>query len=198
MTPRQLFPHTVTGSSVSSTAGIPTPIAIPTQPQQSGLARLYEATPEVVMPEPLKRSEHPGPKFWEKRPWKDWVDGEVERGGFNPGKEGQGANSSFLEDEDGNRVHVDRQKEILGEATTSWNTMKDFNIKLTAYRDMPATSLDYFRARMESKCPELRLCANHWKVDEIWTEKFSSWRNRSSNTPEVKLEVKPPMRQRRL
>jgi hypothetical protein len=160
---------------VPSAIGTPSPVTIPIPSQQSNLQQLYTATPDVVMPPPLLRDEHPGIRFWEQPLWAEWVEREVEKGSFNTGVQGQGKNSSFMEDADGNRVHISRQKQILEEAHSCWRTMHSFNINLARYREMPATVVDYFRAWMESKCPELQLCAGHWKADKVWHENFSSW-----------------------
>ena len=53
--------------------------------------------------------------------------------------------------------------------------MRSFEILLKSYKRMPAPEVDYFHVRMAVKCPELQLCASHWKTDEIWRENFTSW-----------------------
>ncbi|KAF9642966.1 hypothetical protein BDM02DRAFT_3132734 [Thelephora ganbajun] len=120
----QVFSYT-SAHPVSSAAGMPAPAIASTGPQKSNLERLYEATPEVVMPKPLERNESPGPRFWEEYTWVEWSEREKEKG--------------------------------------------------TLALDTPATTLDYFHARMELMFPELRLCTDHWKTDRIWIENFSSW-----------------------
>src|SRR5882757_3986719 len=85
-------------------------------------------------------------------------------------------------------------------------TMKSFGIDLFAYGEMPTTSLNYFRAMMESRSPELRLCEDHWKANMVWKENFSSWgqpggrqegRGTSSQPgvdPNGPMSPQPPMR----
>lgn len=148
--------------------------------QTSKLKELYKSTPDVVMPEPFKRNNDLGVKFWERHMWTEWVKSEKERGMFNSGVQGKGVNSSFVENMDGNRVQFLRQKEILKQARDAWCTMAACGINLKPHSDMPAPMMDYFRAWMESKCPELQLCVNHWKVDKIWQQNFSSWPGSSS------------------
>lgn len=140
----------------------------------SNLDRLYKATPEVEMPTVLNRLNYGLVKFWERPLWRLWVKDEKERGTFVP-LEGQGVNSSFMEATDGSHVHLTQQREILDEAHVSWRTMRSFEIPLKSYKRMPAPEVDYFRARMVVKCPELQLCTSHWKADEIWRENFTSW-----------------------
>lgn len=160
---------------VSSATAIPTPAMIPTNHEKSGLEKLREATPDVVMPLALNRNNHPHAKFWEEHEWEQWAREEKEEGMFKSGMQGEGVNSSWMENAMGERVDIARQQKILKEAHRTWVTMKCFGIELIVLGGMAVTSLDYFHARMELKFPELQLCADHWKVDRIWTENFSSW-----------------------
>ena len=137
------------------------------------------------MPVSLQRDDYPDVKFWEQPLWKKWVEKELERGGFNAGIKGQGVNSSFMEDSDGNHIHPNQQNQILEEVHSCWRTIRSFNINLMTYREMPATVMDYFRAWMESKCPELQLCSSHWKVDEVWRENFLSWKGGTKKSCQV-------------
>ena len=175
--PRQGLPY-AGGSLVPSPGGIPTPspAAAPAISQKSNLERLWEAQ-AVSMPKPLNKDRFPHARFWERDLWQEWVTKEKEKGSFSTGVRGKGANSSFLEDEDGTRVGLARQTKILGRAYLHWRTMRDAEVDLKPYSNMPAGPLDYFRAKMESDFPELQLCADHWKADEVWQENFSSWSN---------------------
>lgn len=151
----------------------PAPMIIPAIQQKSNLELLYEASPEAKMPNALNRNDSPLCRFWEEPVWAAWVVEEKERGSLKLGVRGQGANSSWMEDRNGQRLGSDRQKKIFKEMRATWRDMQDFNIPLKVLTGMPATSLNYFRARMESVCPELQLCADHWKVDQLWMENFS-------------------------
>jgi hypothetical protein len=170
---RRVLPYTGS-SSVSPAVGFPAPAMASVSPK-SNLDELWRVTKGIVMPDPLEKSKYPGLKFWERHMWVEWVNREKEKGTFKNRVQGEGVNSSFMEDEDGNRVHRHRQKQILDETRHTWCTMKYYGIDLKVYSKMPVTVLDYFRAAMKSKFPELQLCADHWKVDEIWHENFSSW-----------------------
>jgi len=175
MTLRQTSPH-IGGPLGPPAAGVSTPVAMPAGSQKSNLERLREATPHVVMPTPLSRDAHPGPKFWNsEREWIAWREAEKEKGSFRLGVQGGGINSSWMEDENGNRVNLNRQQKILAEARRTWITMAAWQIPTAVYGGVDSLTLDYFRAKMELEFPELRLCADHWKTDQLWRENFSSW-----------------------
>ena len=184
--PRQASPY-VSGSLVPLSMGMPTPspAMVPVMLSKSNLERLWEVR-HVSTPEPLKKDEFPNTRFWERDLWQDWVKIGKERGSFNAGVRGKGVNSSFLEDRDGNRVPLKRQKQVLNEVSLEWRTMKDAGVDLKPYSEMSARPLEYFRAMMESSFFELRLCADHWKADEIWQQNFSSWSNKSRKISRTK------------
>ena len=157
--------------------GMPTAVAIPMQPSKIGLELLIETLP-VVMPPPLDGADYPKLRHsWEEKDWEDWASTGKEEGLFDPGVQGAGVNSSWMQRQDGERVELARQKKILKGARRIWVTMKDFGIVLKPEGGIPLPTLNYFRAAMESQFFELRLCADHWKTDRVWTENFSSWRN---------------------
>jgi len=165
----------VSTPSVSSVASIHSPVIVPVMPQKSNLELLYDASPGVVMPIPLERDDYPDPKFWLESMWLEWSQREAERGTFTPGVEGAGVNSSWMEDTSGNRVNLEKQRCILNAARKTWGATRHGRVTLGIYSHTPAGTLDYFRARMEMMFLELRLCADHWKTDKLWTENFSSW-----------------------
>jgi hypothetical protein len=172
MIPRQPSPY-VGSPFMSSAAGVPTPVVIPVQ--KTNLQLLYEATPLVKMPPPLERDAFPACRFWEESKWAAWAKEEKEKGSFKSRVQGEGVNSSWMEDEKGNRVDLPRQQVILAEARHTWVTMKSFKVDFAVYHDTPVPTLDYFRAKMEMGFRELRLCADHWKANKAWKENFSSW-----------------------
>lgn len=133
---------------------------------------LYKASPEVKMLNPLHQVDYPDCMFWEEATWTRWAEDMKESGAIDHGTPGRGINSSWLEDSDGIRVDRNRQGKIHDEMRATWLNMEDFNIPIKVWKSMPAVSLNYFRARMESVCPELQLCADHWKANRLWKENF--------------------------
>ena len=174
MTPRPTVPYSG-GSYASLPIVQPTPLVNipPTQNALSNLEMLYKASPEAKMPNPLRHTDHIDCMFWEEATWTRWVEEMREIGSIGPGT-GRSINSSWLEDSNGIRVDRNRQGKVLDEMRATWLNMEDFNIPIKRFTSMPATSLNYFRARMESVCPELQLCADHWKADRLWKENFSA------------------------
>ena len=80
-----------------------------------------------------------------------------------------------MEDTSGNHINLDKQWRILDVAHKTWSTIRNGRVSFGIYSNTPADTLDYFCARMEMMFPELRLCADHWKTDQLWIENFSSW-----------------------
>ena len=149
------------------------------QPPKTGLELLIKNSP-AVMPPPLNRADYPKLRHtWEENDWENWVMIGKENAQFRPGVQGAGVNSSWMQNQDGGRIDLPQQKRILKEARRIWVTMKDFNVPLKTETGVALPTLNYFRAMMESQFFELRLCADHWKVDRVWTENFSSWRSPS-------------------
>jgi len=173
-TTRQGLPYAGT-SSVSSIARIPPQVTVPMRPKKSNLQLLYDASPGVVMPIPLERDAYPSSKFWQESMWLEWSEREAERGEFLSGVEGEGVNSSWMEDAGGNRVNLDRQRRVLNAARKTWSATRNYNVDFGVYSKTPADTLDCFRARMEIMFPEIQTCADHWKTDRLWIENFSSW-----------------------
>lgn len=178
---RHALPHP-NGASASSNISEP----------KTNLQRLYEATPEVIMPAPLEKSDYPGCKFWNRPAWEEWKVIRRETVTSSNRARGQGINSSFIEGADGTRVDFLRQQQILREARETLHLMQEFNISLKSHTKMTTLHLDYFRARLESKFIELRLCQDHWKADKIWQENYSSWQNSRQDRQQQQKESLQP------
>jgi hypothetical protein len=103
--PRQT-PSRVNSNPVPSATSTAAPVS--QNILQSNINQLYMAT-GVVVPQPLDRSNYPHPVFWEENEWLKWVEREKEKGIFKR-TQGQGVNSSWMEDADGNRVDLARQR----------------------------------------------------------------------------------------
>lgn len=168
---------------------MPTAKSLPAQAPVSqnhlqSLSNLYKAT-NVTVPQPLDKNHYGNLKFWDEHKWAEWVGEEKEKGTFK-NCQGQGVNSSWMENTAGDHVGLSIQRDILHTARTVWTTMA-LVVGLDIYSKMPVTTLDYFRAKMESDHLELQLCANHWKADKLWKENFSSWKQshqeKNSNGP---------------
>ena len=174
-------PSPYAGHHLTSTVvGMPTSVTVPTSPPRSGLEELYAVSHGLTMPTPLSKDTYPLVVFWVKAAWDLWKVSRKEHKTPGHPKNGQGINSSWMEDENGKCVEFTRQQEILRAARQTWVTMRAYGIHLDVFLVTPRPTVDYFCAKLESMFLELRLCADHWKVGQLWMENFSSWNNRGS------------------
>lgn len=182
------LPHPSSTPIPPASTNIPAPSA--TEELRNKLQQLYLAG-GITAPAPLNEEDH-NCRFWDKNKWKTWADAAKEQGLFRSRVRGAGKNSSWMEDENGNRVGLNTQKAILQEVHAAWVDMNEAEIKLTNYRDMPGIVMDYFHARLESKFPKLRLCEDHWKADQAWQENFSSSKFRVKGKGKPKTQKTAP------
>ena len=124
---------------------------------------------------PLDEEDYENVRFWDKSTWERWVEDEKEVGiTFKSGVRGQGINSSWMEDTDGNRVEIHRQRQIIAGARLVWKNLSTCGVSVGSYRESDEMTLSYFRRKVETEFQELRLCSNHWKADRLWMENFST------------------------
>ena len=113
-------------------------------------------------------------EFWEKGEWERQV--KIRKESKDPsdkgGIKGEGINSSWMEDEYGIRVSVERQTEIIAAARRTWVTLSNCGIAVTKFRNAEEIVVSYFRRKLETDFIELRYCHNHWKADRLWQENF--------------------------
>lgn len=126
-------------------------------------------------------------KFWDKKDWENtvkyWKEAKSKGGS---GTKGEGINSSWMEDEYGDRVEVNRQTEIIAAARRTWLTLSNCGVTVSTFGTTDETIVSYFRRQLETDFIELRYCRNHWKADRLWKENFSSW---GGPAPETKVSV---------
>ena len=150
----------------------PTPIATPTR--FAVAEYLLNKLPPLP---PLDKEDYENVRFWDKGTWEQWARDEKEMGiTLKSGVQGQGTNSSWMEDTDGNRVEIHRQRQIIAGARLAWTNLSTCGISLLSYRESDEMTLSYFRRKVETDFQELRLCSNHWKADKLWMENFSTQR----------------------
>lgn len=124
---------------------------------------------------PLDKEDYEDVRFWDKSTWERWVEDEKEIGNtFKSGVQGQGINSSWMEDTDGSRVAIHRQRQIIAGARLAWTNLSTCGVSVGSYRECDEMTLSYFRRKVETDFQELRLCSNHWKADKLWMENFST------------------------
>lgn len=88
-----------------------------------------------------------------------------------------GTNVKFWEDPEGNVIPPDQRAVVTSNMRAIWKEMYNDKKELGPKTKISWKVREEFRIRMEALHPWLRLCENHWKVDQLWTNHFSSWRN---------------------
>jgi len=159
--------------------GFSAPAAIP--PSLAVVEYLLSQLPPLP---PLNKNDYELVEFWDKKDWKCWTADQREGGStLKSGAKGGGINSSWMEDENGVRVDISRQTQIITGARVIWITLTTNGVALTSYRGIDERTLTYFRRKVETDFEELRLCSHHWKADMLWMENFSSWSGKPDPGP---------------
>ena len=116
-------------------------------------------------------------EFWDKKDWETQVKIRKESKSKDgvKGTKGEGINSSWMEDEYGTRVDIDRQTEIIAAARRTWLTLSNHGVVVSTLGAADEMVVSYFRRKLETDFIELCYCHNHWKTDKLWKENFSSW-----------------------
>jgi hypothetical protein len=141
--------------------GSPTPTPTPTP------SPTHSSIPLHPRREDYEKVQHWDGKAWNaiRHPKK----GSKAERGANP------KNVLFWEDENGDVIPPDERKVITQDARAIWQEMHDKGKRLDSLTNLGWDVRDNFRARMEEAHPWLRLCRDHWKADQIWSNHFSGW-----------------------
>lgn len=122
-----------------------------------------------------KKEDYPDVKFWEQASW------QVIRSGHEEHTPGSPTISIFLEDEFGNPIPPGIKKAIRDDVHSYWNECSPQ--ELGNWSDIGLTTKEAFRTKFEGAYPWLRLCEGHWKVDHMWINYFSKWKNSYHPSP---------------
>lgn len=143
----------------------------------------------------LSQTEYPAIKFWNYSDWSASKNSGVS-GDKVPGKRGgiPGVNSAqrFIEDVDGNVVSGDRAKDIRTAAHDIFHTISQSKTTVlpTSWGVAGLSLSNAFNNELAYQCPELQLCANHWKARQLATNLYPPWYN--TYGPKVKTEATEP------
>jgi hypothetical protein len=97
--------------------------------------------------------------------------------------------SLFMEDQNGVVISPSRRRKLKTDARVFWQSKYNKGEPLNNFKNIDLGHRDDFRAFMEKAHPWLRLCENHWKVDQIWIDNFSQWKPATPLKDGVKKEV---------
>jgi len=96
-----------------------------------------------------------------------------------------------MEGKDGELLDSEVRDEALADARGFWTDClrKGRGDKLLNSQKYGLEIKEEFRLALERKHPWLRLCAGNWKVYQLWTNHFGSWKR--NNMPELGGKDKP-------
>jgi hypothetical protein len=147
---------------------IPNPmnISVPRAPNSS-ISGSPSGPSSYVAPPPALQNDYPHIAYWNRRDYD-----ETDLTSITEDKQSK---LQFLEHEDGSlflKVEIDETRK---HARQAFQTLLDEKISPPTWSQASSTASNFFRREMLSHCPELRLCANNWKVDALATEIYSQW-----------------------
>lgn len=82
----------------------------------------------------------------------------------------------FWEDPSGNLIPHSRRSRVTRDLRSIWQDMHDKGKRLDCISKIGWEVREEFRSRMEQAHPWLRLCDDHWKTDQLWSNYFSGWK----------------------
>lgn len=134
-----------------------------------------------VAPPQLERADFPNVKFWFKH---DWLK-----------KVGTEAAKVFVETEHGKAVNVNRLDDIRKYARKFWHTIDKGSAPPT-WRQAPIEMKQMYYGLMIEKFPELKLCDNNWKADQIAATNYNSWHSYWVKRLVNEVQMKPSKRRK--
>ncbi len=185
-------PYSVSHSPDIRSHPTPPPTVLPPAP-----ASLTMQSRQVVEPQ---KSDYPDVPYWHRHEWAGRLkkskgitdpgkdtgqhEGGSDDGGDEAGDEGEGQESDsrnpsmpYLTDEKGVFIEQWRATVIRNIAAECW-------MELLEHKDMKAprrwskvkpAARQYYIQKLEEKCPEVRLCANNWKANDIATRHYPNF-----------------------
>ena len=124
-----------------------------------------------------KQEDYPDLGHWRSEPWL------ALRSGAGPKTGPTSTLCLYMEDESGRLVDSEVRDEVLADARGFWADClrTGRGDELLGSKKYGLRIKEDFRLALEEKHPWLRLCSGHWKVYQIWTNHFWSWR--TNNMP---------------
>lgn len=119
---------------------------------------------------PLDEEDYPNARFWTMQEWQKYMNDQIEYG-RTPGKLG------FICDEDGNPVSKERIKKMTDTAKKLWSDLYHHRYDPDTWHYVAMCADEYYTNNMCIIFPELRLCADNWKVQSLATIRYPDWSN---------------------
>lgn len=83
--------------------------------------------------------------------------------------------TDYLEDTEGAPITEDERRTVYSHAHLIWNSFASTGRPPAGYKQVSIQYLTRYHEEMEKEFPILRLCARHWKADQIWILNYPSW-----------------------
>ena len=100
--------------------------------------------------------------------------------------------SLYMEDKNGRLIPKSTKKALCRDLYGYWNDLYSFGSdNLCPYGELGLDRKDLFWNHFEGSYPWLRLCASHWKVDQLWLSYSHTWKKPCTSDCAVK-EPSPP------
>ena len=161
-------------------ANLPTPVAplsLATTSTTTSVSN-YEYMPL------LKQGDYLQLRFWDKSSFVHALSGKNATTFGSSSNVAKIETTDYLEDENGIPLTEQRRSAMYSHARRFWNTYLQKSGRFPpTYSALDLDTLGHFRSEMERHFFELRLCDNHWKVDEIWICNYHSWRSGAERQP---------------
>lgn len=116
---------------------------------------------------PLSQKDYPHIAYWNRR--------DYEETDLTSISDDNQSKLQFLEHEDGSLFLKEEIDETRKHAREAFQTLLNEKLSPPTWSQASSTASNFFRKEMLTYCPELRFCANNWKVDALATEIYSQW-----------------------
>ncbi len=151
--------------------------------------------PSVPIHVPLKRSDYPSVRYWDKKAFTDPFDNQkkAKSTAFSssssrlPDHE-KVLNTDYFEDKNGQPVSKARICSAYEDARKIWNYFHDNSCAPVNYTDANRDHLQYFQHHLGISYPELYLGEGCWKFQYLWSANYGSWKNKNTIKTRIKIE----------
>ena len=123
--------------------------------------------------------------FWSRSSWnnhhtkaKSTTDLNAERGAWGRSRASKGVNVNmlYIVDENGSPVDGHRASSMQNVARSIWAELASKGLTPKKWKtDTELAVADHYRREMQNRFPELKLCENCWKADQIAIDYYPSW-----------------------
>ncbi|EMD38708.1 hypothetical protein CERSUDRAFT_94245 [Gelatoporia subvermispora B] len=141
------------------------------------------ASPNSRVEATLEQDDYPGVQYWHVAEWRQrdkFEDVLLDTGGSRrrgKSRSAQGINVTmrFVESKEGIPVDGQYTVAIRRQARSIWQQWYQEGKVVRTWSMIKATDLAYYVDTMESHFPELKLCAHHWKAEEIAKQTYPNF-----------------------